>query len=124
MSQAHAKSHVPAYLVIYVSLLVLVGLTVAVAHVKTGPLAFPIAMAVAGVKTLLIVAVFMHLKDETPLVRLFAIAGVMWLGIMFTILMGDYLTRNDTHAALRNLAVGQVSEEAHSSVPPAKAPAR
>ena len=109
MSQAHAKSHVPAYLVIYVSLLVLVAITVAVAHIKTGPFAFPIAMAVAGVKTLLIVAVFMHLKDETPLIRIFAIASVFWLGILFTILMGDYLTRSDTHAAIRNVLVEQAT---------------
>lgn len=104
MSHSHAKSHVPAYLVIYVSLLALVGLTVAVAHVKTGMFAFPIAMAVAGAKTFLIIAVFMHLKDECPLIRVYASAGILWLAILFTILMGDYLTRNETHAVPRHVA--------------------
>lgn len=117
MSQAHAKSHVPAYVAIYVSLLVLVGVTVAVAHVKTGAAAFPIAMAVAWLKTLLIVAVFMHLKDEFPLVRLFTIASVLWLGILFSILMGDYLTRPRTPAIPLNSVQGLEVGDNHTAAP-------
>ncbi|WP_437224114.1 cytochrome C oxidase subunit IV family protein [Planctomicrobium sp. SH661] len=105
MAGSHAKSHVSLYVTIYVSLLVLVGVTVGVAHVKTGPLAFPIAMAVAGFKTFLIVAIFMHLKDEFPLIRVFAGASVFWLALMFTFIMTDYLTRNRTSTI--NMAVEQ-----------------
>lgn len=117
MTHAHAKSHVPAYVAIYLSLLVLVGVTVGVAHIKTGPLAFPIAMAVAWLKTILIVAVFMHLKDEVPLIRLFAITSILWLGILFSILMGDYMNRHDARAAPRNSAIGLEVGDSHTAAP-------
>jgi len=102
MDQAHAKSHVPMYLAMYVALLALVGLTVVVAHIKTGPFAFPIAMTVAFVKAFIIVAIFMHLKDEVPLIRLFAMTALLWLAILFSILMCDYLTRATARFALEN----------------------
>ncbi|SFI59098.1 cytochrome C oxidase subunit IV family protein [Planctomicrobium piriforme] len=91
-------SHVKVYLTVYFTLLVLVLFTVLVSLVPTGILAFPIAMAIASFKALLIVLIFMHVKDETPLVRVFAFVGVVWLGIMFAFTMADYATRGNTSA--------------------------
>jgi cytochrome c oxidase subunit 4 len=95
MTGTSHSSHVKSYLTVYVSLLVLVIVTVAAAHVKTGSWAFPIAMAIAVTKMVLIVAIFMHAKDEFPLIRVVATAGVFWLGILLTFLMSDYITRHD-----------------------------
>ena len=94
-----AHSHVKSYLVVYATLVLLVILTVAAALVPTGVFALPIALSIAGTKALLIVAIFMHAKDETPLVRIFAAAGAFWLLLMFTFLFADYVTRHPNRAA-------------------------
>jgi cytochrome c oxidase subunit 4 len=96
----HAHSHLKTYIAVYLALLALVLATVGAAMVKTGPLAFPIAMAIAGTKALLIVAIFMHARDESPLIRVFAAAGVFWLALMFAFLMSDYLTRHKMWAGI------------------------
>jgi len=93
-------SHVKSYLTVYAILLVLVVLTVAVSLVKAGALAFPIAMSIASIKALLIVLIFMHVKDETPMVQLYAFVGVVWLGLFFAFTLADYMTRNNTNTLL------------------------
>ena len=57
-------------------------------------------MAIASFKALLIILIFMHVKDETPLVQVFAFIGVIWLGILFAFTMSDYLTRKNTRTLL------------------------
>lgn len=86
-------SHVKSYLTVYVVLLVLVIATVAAAFTPLGPLAFPVCMAIAVAKAFLIIWIFMHVKDETPLIRVFAFVGFTWFGILLTFLLSDYLTR-------------------------------
>lgn len=93
-----ATSPLKAYIAVYVALLVLVVVTVVAAMIPTGPFAAAIALAIAGSKAVLIVAVFMHAKDEVPLVRVFATAGAFWLMLMFVFLFGDYLTRHQNRA--------------------------
>lgn len=53
----------------------------------------PIALAIAGTKAVLIVLVFMHVRFGSPLLKLFAAGGFLWLGIMMAVTFSDYLTR-------------------------------
>lgn len=55
--------------------------------------AFLVIKGVSVAKILLIMTVFMHLRQENPLVRLAAAAGFFWLLLMFTLTLSDYLTR-------------------------------
>ncbi|WP_437192771.1 cytochrome C oxidase subunit IV family protein [Planctomicrobium sp. SH527] len=87
-------SHVKSYLVVYFILLVLVAATVAVAMIPLGSLAFPIAFGIAVFKALLIILIFMHVKDESNLVKIFAFVSFPWLGILFCFMFADYLTRD------------------------------
>lgn len=87
-------SHVKSYLAVYFTLLLLVVATVAVAMIPLGPLAFPIAFGIAVFKTLLIMLIFMHVKDESNLVKIFAFVAFPWLGILFCFMFADYLTRD------------------------------
>jgi len=83
------------YLMIYVALLILLGVTIGVSYVDIGR--YPnnlIAIAIACVKGLLIVLFFMHMKDERWITWIFAGAGILWLCIMLVLMMNDYLTRN------------------------------
>jgi cytochrome c oxidase subunit 4 len=53
-----------------------------------------IAITIAIVKALLIVLFFMHVRYSSKLTWAFAAAGFVWLGIMVSLTMTDYLTRN------------------------------
>lgn len=83
------------YVVVYVVLMVLMGLTIAVSYVK-----FPIeamnvivALIIAIIKAVLVVLFFMGVKHGTRLTWLWASIGFIWFLLMFGTL-GDYVTRN------------------------------
>ena len=59
-----------------------------------GRAAVTIALSIAAAKSLLILLYFMHVKFSPKMVYAFAGAGFLWLGIMFTLILSDYLTRN------------------------------
>lgn len=79
-----------AYLNVFLALLLLTALTTAVAYVDFGTLNDVIAMAIAGTKAALVIAVFMHVRYQSPLVRIFAAAGFVWLVIFFVLILADY----------------------------------
>lgn len=81
------------YYGIFATLLVLTGVTVAVAYVDLGPLNTVVAVAIACFKALIVVLYFMHVKYSTRLVQLTVIAGLYWMGILLALTMSDYLTR-------------------------------
>lgn len=81
------------YWTIFLSLIVLTVVTVAIARVDLGAWNTPIALAVAGVKATLVILFFMGVKYNTPLTKVVAASGFVWLIILFGITMGDYLTR-------------------------------
>ncbi len=89
----HASNSRAIYHTTFGLLLVLLAVTVAVAHVNLGAWSPLVAMTVAVVKAVLIVLYFMHVRHEVALVRVFAVAGFVWLGVMFVFLFSDYLTR-------------------------------
>jgi cytochrome c oxidase subunit 4 len=68
-------------------------LTVLAAYVNLGPLNFPVSMAIAVAKAVLIVLIFMHVQHNEPLVKIFAAAAFLWLGILIAISLSDYFTR-------------------------------
>jgi cytochrome c oxidase subunit 4 len=82
----------------YVSLLVLTALTVVAAFRDLGGLNLPLALAIAAAKGTLVALSFMHLRKESPAVRLWAAAGVVWLLILIVLAMADFATREvDVH---------------------------
>ena len=80
------------YYQIFAALLGLTGLTVAVAFLNLGPLNTVMALAIAVVKALLVILIFMHVHYSTPLTRVVIAVGIFWLLIALT--MSDYLTRH------------------------------
>ncbi len=81
------------YYGIFAILLVLTGVTVAVAYLDLGRLNTVAAIAIACFKALIVVLYFMHVKYSTRLIKLTVIAGLYWMGIIFALTLGDYLTR-------------------------------
>jgi cytochrome c oxidase subunit 4 len=94
------------YLIIYAALMILLVATVAAAflpwtrllpahlHHWAVNLAVGLALLIALAKCLLILLYFMHVKFSAKMVYAFAGAGFLWLGIMFTLVLSDYVTRN------------------------------
>jgi cytochrome c oxidase subunit 4 len=72
---------------------ILLVITVAAAQVNLGGWNVPVALFIAAVKAVLIVLYFMHVRYGSPLVRLFAAGGFLWLAILLSLIAADVLKR-------------------------------
>jgi cytochrome c oxidase subunit 4 len=81
------------YFIVAACLFVLLLATILVAAVDLGHWNTPIALLIAVTKAVLIVLFFMHVRYGSPLLRVFAAGGFLWLVIMFLLLLPDYATR-------------------------------
>lgn len=90
------KQHVASVrtnVVIFALLLLLLLATVGAAFVPLGPLNFPLAMAIATTKAVLIVLFFMHALYSHRLTLVIAVASLLWLAIMIALTLSDYHSR-------------------------------
>ena len=81
------------YVLIWLSLLVLTGLTVALAGFHFGGVSVFLVLLVAGVKSALVLYYFMHLKYEKPLFRTMVLIAVISLAIFIGLTFLDILFR-------------------------------
>ena len=84
---------VATYTIVWVSLLIATAVTSAVAFIDLGPFSVVVALAIAVLKMLLVALFFMHVRHSTKLTRLVVMVGLMWLGILITLSMADFITR-------------------------------
>lgn len=92
----HARRLDPAlvrYLTVYAILVVLLVVTIGAAFMHLGILAIAVALLIAGVKAALVALYFMHVKEASLTTKVFVIAGLFWLGILFALTFSDYFTR-------------------------------
>jgi cytochrome c oxidase subunit 4 len=78
---------------IWAALMALLGLTLALAYVPMGVLTTVGGLLIAVVKAGLVVALFMELASSRPLIRLVALAGVIFLSVLFALTFADLLPR-------------------------------
>lgn len=79
----------------YMALLVLLAASAGGAYLPVGSTAKTLlALGIAALKTGLIFMIFMQLRYQRGLIRVFAIAGFFWLGIIIVLMFSDYLTRS------------------------------
>lgn len=81
------------YYGIFGALLVLTGVTVAVAFVDLGPLNTVVALSIAVFKALLVVLYFMHVRYSSRLTWVFVAAGFVWFLVMIGFTLTDFQTR-------------------------------
>jgi len=94
MSEEHA--HIVPYktfMIIWIALLILTGVTVWVAQYNLGPLNIWVALGIATVKSSLVVAVFMHMKYENRLFKISLLAALAILAIFIGLTFFDVLYR-------------------------------
>jgi cytochrome c oxidase subunit IV len=82
-----------AYLFTYLILLALTLLTVGLAYIPMGAGSMAIAIIIATVQAFLIASFFMQALFEFMLVRVAVAVGIVWLLIMMTLTLTDYITR-------------------------------
>ncbi len=78
------KTHIVSYKTqafVLIALLVLTGITVVVTRFEFGPLNTLVAMLIAGVKAVIVLAWYMHLKYEKRMLPMF-VAGVIILFLL------------------------------------------
>lgn len=94
MSEQH--SHIVPYrtfIVVWLALLVLTGITVAAAQFNLGALNVWVALGIATIKAGLVIAFFMHLQYEQPLFKLALLAALTILAIFIGFTFFDVLYR-------------------------------
>ena len=97
---------------IWLALMLLLGLTVGSAYVPLGVGNGLVNYGVAVTKAALVVIFFMHLDRSRALVRLAALCGLFWLMFLFSLSLGDYLTR-DWNGSATTLAPGKKDLATH-----------
>ncbi len=91
-SEPHVS--IRTYALVFLALLVLTGLTTAIAYLDLGgSLNRMVALAIAVGKALLVILYFMHVRYSDRLTWVFAAAGFFWLLILIGGTMDDVLTR-------------------------------
>ncbi len=77
----------------FAALIVLLVLTAGATALPVGWWSTPLSLAIALAKAALIFTVFMRLRTQGPLVRVFALAGFFFLAILLVLTAADFLTR-------------------------------
>jgi cytochrome c oxidase subunit 4 len=104
-TNGHGNGHhiapISMYLTIFGALIVGTILTVVVAKFDLGPFNNIVMLSVACAKALLVILYFMHVRWSSRLTWVVAASGFLWLIIMFTMTMQDYMTRGWVPGTLR-----------------------
>ena len=78
------------YVLVWLALLALTGITVAVAGINFSKLTVATALTIASIKTYLVLTIFMHLRSESKTFRVFVGVALLFLIISFILLFSDY----------------------------------
>lgn len=81
------------FFIVYIVMLVLLGISMGAALLDLGPFKPLVHLGIAGIMALMLIWFFMHAREATPLIRIFALAGFTWLLLLFGLGLNDVLTR-------------------------------
>ncbi len=80
----------------WLALMLLLAATVAGAYSGIGAWKLPLSMAIGVAKSLLVMVVFMEVWQSSISARFAAMAGLVWLGLLFSLTFADEATRQHT----------------------------
>lgn len=78
------------YILVWLGLMTLTGITVAVAGIDFGAITVATALTIATVKSYLVLSIFMHLRIEQKVFRVFVIVALFFFLISIGLLFADY----------------------------------
>lgn len=83
-----------SYPLVFILIAGFVLLAAGVSFMNLGPATVYANLLIAGAQASLLAYFFMHMKGADRLTWLVAGAGLFWVGIMFLLLLTDYVTRH------------------------------
>ena len=86
----------PASFLPFVCLAALLGVSILVSRLPIGPWRIVIVLLLAAGQGLLVILNFMRARLNSPLIWVAAGASFLWLGILFSLSLSDYLSRAAT----------------------------
>lgn len=92
-TERKASSVWTAPVLTWVALILLLGVNLAIALLLGGLVRTLANFVVAGVQVALVGLIFMRLDKSSNLVRLTALAGLLWLAFLFVLVGADYFSR-------------------------------
>ncbi len=94
-NETHVAEHVHKhsygiFILVWLSLMILTAITVAVAGINLGALTVATALAIACIKSYLVLTIFMHLRVEQTVFKIFVGVALLFIIISFVLLFADY----------------------------------
>jgi cytochrome c oxidase subunit 4 len=95
VEKEHKEHLIPygTYFLVWLSLISLTVLTVTVAGIELGRIALFVALAIAFVKSTLVVSYFMHIKFDDLIFRFFLLVALVTLASIFILTATDIFFR-------------------------------
>lgn len=96
MQQEDTKHHYVGYgtyILVWLALIALTSITVTVAGINFGMVALAIALLIAGIKSALVITIFMHIKYEDTVFKLFLVVSGFTILVMFVLTFVDVIYR-------------------------------
>ncbi len=81
------------YVLVWLALIALTSITVTVSGIDFGMVALAIAMLIAAVKSSLVINIFMHIKFDEPIFKVFLMVSLFTLVIIFVLTFFDLVNR-------------------------------
>ena len=104
MNAEREREPVLPYLVAWLALVLLLGVSIAIAFLHLGRAAPIVQFAIAATQAALIFILFMRLRGRPSLKWIFAGAGFFWLLLLYGISTADYATRTGFPSSPQNAA--------------------
>jgi cytochrome c oxidase subunit IV len=92
----HAEHHIvtpKTYIIVFATLLIFTGITVAAAFVNLGIFNPVIALAIACTKAVIVILFFMHVFFQSKLIKMTVASGFFTFLILITMTLSDYISR-------------------------------
>jgi cytochrome c oxidase subunit IV len=89
----HATHSGSPYVIVWLTLLALTGISYWVSQKDLGSIAFFIAMIIASTKATMVALIFMHLKGERFTPKLVMGVAIAFIALMISLMIGDVKTR-------------------------------
>jgi cytochrome c oxidase subunit 4 len=90
----HSVPSVRTYVLVWVTLTIMTFVTFYVSTIDLGEWNIVVALLIAFFKMMLVILIFMNVKSESPLTKLFAGAGFFWMVLLLGQVAIDYISRN------------------------------
>ena len=98
---SHVVAPIKLYLGVFGILMVGTVLTVVVAFFDLGAMNNVVMLTIACIKALFVILFFMHVRWGSHLTWVVVTSGFVWLLILFTFTMADYMSRGWVPGTLR-----------------------